>query len=553
MADAPTNPAVQPSSRSCATLWASQPRGRKAARDRASCSASPAIVACVDAAPPHRWLGSRRRRPLARRRQELIVALAEPRRAGRLTTGKVEVAERQGRRGARDRRERRACRTPASASSCSTTEPRPSSFVEQVNYRRALQGELARTHHGARAGRERPRPPRDRQALALQGSGRAGRRRRSRCTSTPARRSRRIRCAACASSSRRASRASRPSGRRSSTTTATCSTPPMPSAADRKRARSSAPSPRRVRSMLERVVGAGKVVGRHHRRDRRSRRSARPRSCSTTSTGAAQRGAHVEGADAARAASAASPARAATCPARPPRRRPARGAARAPAAPAGDQELRGQPHRAADRQARRRSSRSCTSRSSSTTRPAPTASRSRAPTRSSAELAALAREAAGIDDARGDKIEVRSIPFVARRRRRRRAAAAAAPAAALPLPSADRDRRRRALLARDRRGGRAARCAARRTPQALDDRRPLALPAPVGELERVLDARPTTARARLAGGTAPAPAARPQSLRDRVLEAVRADVDRAAGVLTAWLVEAPAQPRQAHPKGAIAR
>jgi len=30
--------------------------------------------------------------------------------------------------------------------------------------------------------------------------------------------------------------------------------------------------------------------------------------------------------------------------------------------------------------------------------------------------------------------------------------------------------------------------------------------------------------------------------RDRVLDAVRSDIDRAAGVLTAWLAEVPAAP-----------
>jgi hypothetical protein len=74
----------------------------------------------------------------------------------------------------------------------------------------------------------------------------------------------------------------------------------------------------------------------------------------------------------------------------------------------------------------------------------------------------------------------------------------------------------------------------------------LALPAPVGELERVLEAR-VTARA----STAAEPAGEPANLlpgktvRDRVLDAVRADVDRTAGVLTAWLAEAarPADPK----------
>jgi flagellar M-ring protein FliF len=57
-----------------------------------------------------------------------------------------------------------------------------------------------------------------------------------------------------------------------------------------------------------------------------------------------------------------------------------------------------------------------------------------------AELTALARQSAGIDDARGDKIEVRSIPFASDADA---AAAAAVPPAisGLPLPLLDRHRR----------------------------------------------------------------------------------------------------------------
>ena len=159
------------------------------------------------------------------------------------------------------------------------------------------------------------------------------------------------------------------------------------------------------------------------------------------------------------------------------------------------------------------------------------------------ELTALARQAAGIDDARGDKIEVRSIPFVADPDA---AAAAAVPAAAaLPLvPIAIGGGALLlvilvvvVLILRKR--------ASRRkqlTPQTL------ALPAPIGELERVLDARPTHGNSPgLAGGTGVHDNLLPgQTLRDRVLDAVRGDVDRTAGVLTAWLSEAP----RVAPKGA---
>ncbi len=149
-----------------------------------------------------------------------------------------------------------------------------------------------------------------------------------------------------------------------------------------------------------------------------------------------------------------------------------------------------------------------------------------------AELIAVARQSAGIDDARGDKIEVRSIAFASDPD----AAVAAAmlpPGSRLPLPlpiligigaGALVLAAVIALLIRRRR--------------RLNVPGPtLALPAPVSELERVLEARPSQG---LAAGD-PAAAALPpgRTVRDRVLDAVRGDVDRAAAVLTAWLAEPP--------------
>ena len=147
-----------------------------------------------------------------------------------------------------------------------------------------------------------------------------------------------------------------------------------------------------------------------------------------------------------------------------------------------------------------------------------------------AELTALARQAAGLDDARGDKIEVRAIPFAADPT----AIAAAAPTATskLPLPLP--------ILIGGGAGALALALAIIVVLKRRKKREPtptLALPAPVGELERVLEARPgegralneTDAQHMLPGRT----------VRDRVLEAVRADVDRTAGVLTAWLAEPP--------------
>lgn len=78
----------------------------------------------------------------------------------------------------------------------------------------------------------------------------------------------------------------------------------------------------------------------------------------------------------------------------------------------------------------------------------------------------------------------------------------------------------------------------------------LALPAPVGELERVLEAKATerTAAAIEAGGE-PSNLLPGNTVRDRVLDAVRADVERTAGVLTAWLAE-PAKAAEPARKGA---
>jgi flagellar M-ring protein FliF len=145
-----------------------------------------------------------------------------------------------------------------------------------------------------------------------------------------------------------------------------------------------------------------------------------------------------------------------------------------------------------------------------------------------AELTAVARQAAGIDDARGDKIEVHSIPFASDPDAI--ASAAAAPAAGgLPVT----------LLIGAGAGALVLLVVTvlllrrRRKP----DRGPtLALPAPVGELERVLEARPA-GRAATEAETEAANLLPGRSVRDRVLDAVRSDIDRTAGVLTAWLAE----------------
>jgi flagellar M-ring protein FliF len=153
------------------------------------------------------------------------------------------------------------------------------------------------------------------------------------------------------------------------------------------------------------------------------------------------------------------------------------------------------------------------------------------------ELSALARQAAGIDDARGDKIELRSFPFAVDPEAIAAEAAAKAPAPAdkLPLPLP--------ILIGAGAGlfvliGLVLFIVMRKKRPVLAPPPTLALPAPVGEFERVLEARPSLPRAQTEGGDDQALLpARP--VRERVLDAVRADVDRTAGVLTAWLAEPP--------------
>lgn len=154
-----------------------------------------------------------------------------------------------------------------------------------------------------------------------------------------------------------------------------------------------------------------------------------------------------------------------------------------------------------------------------------------------AELSALARQAAGIDDARGDKIELRSFPFAADPE------AIAAAEAAKATPAIDKLPLPLPILIGAGAGlfvliGLVLFFVMRKKKEKPAPPPTLALPAPVGELERVLEARPSLPRAQTETGDDQALLpARP--VRERVLDAVRADVDRTAGVLTAWLAEPP--------------
>ncbi|MFN0251421.1 MAG: flagellar basal-body MS-ring/collar protein FliF [Kofleriaceae bacterium] len=164
-----------------------------------------------------------------------------------------------------------------------------------------------------------------------------------------------------------------------------------------------------------------------------------------------------------------------------------------------------------------------------------------------AELTALARQAAGIDDARGDKIDLRSIPFVPDEATAPEVVAAEKPAESLlpvPMPVALGAGAGLlvlialvVLMLKKRKSSKEKKAAAAKNMT-------LALPAPVSELERALDAKTpeeseAEAIARALPGIKEPPQLPGQTTRDRVLVAVKGDVDRAAEVLTSWLSEPP--------------
>lgn len=158
-----------------------------------------------------------------------------------------------------------------------------------------------------------------------------------------------------------------------------------------------------------------------------------------------------------------------------------------------------------------------------------------------AELTALARQAAGIDDARGDKIELRSIAFAPDAE-----ANLDAPVEAKKLPLIP--------IAIGAGAGvllmfvLAMLLKKKKSKQQTKRSLQLALPAPVAELERVLEARPHD-RVELDSPDHTPKLPPGQAVRDRVLEAVRGDVERTAEVFTAWLSELPAT-TPANAKGA---
>jgi len=141
------------------------------------------------------------------------------------------------------------------------------------------------------------------------------------------------------------------------------------------------------------------------------------------------------------------------------------------------------------------------------------------------ELRAIARRAAGIDDTRGDQIELRAIPFAADPELDP-ITPVVAPAGLPIIPVAI---------------GAGGMLVAfillmvvfrRRKRGDTGSQNLLALPVPIGELERALAQRALPNGQ--VGSLQPALPAGP-TVRDRVLETVRGDVERTAGVLSGWL------------------
>ncbi len=157
-----------------------------------------------------------------------------------------------------------------------------------------------------------------------------------------------------------------------------------------------------------------------------------------------------------------------------------------------------------------------------------------------AQLLALARSAAGVDDARGDTVEIQAASFAPEEDP---ITEPEAPKSALPFPLPVMVGAGAgalvllvviALVLRMLLKKKSKSTAMVKSPQ-------IAFPTPVAELERVLDARPPSNELPIERDL---PALNPgKSVQERVMDAVRGDVERAAGVLTAWLNEAP-------PKGA---
>jgi len=153
-------------------------------------------------------------------------------------------------------------------------------------------------------------------------------------------------------------------------------------------------------------------------------------------------------------------------------------------------------------------------------------------------MVALARTTAGIDDARGDTLELKSVAFAPTDA----PAVLDAPKSLLPVPMP---------VAIGGGAGvlvalavvilllkRKSKKKANKTQALVLKGGKLPVPMPVTELERVLDADGGDPDA--LGPPIEKPALNPgKTAQERVMDVVRTDVERAAGVLTAWLAEVP--------------
>jgi flagellar M-ring protein FliF len=146
-------------------------------------------------------------------------------------------------------------------------------------------------------------------------------------------------------------------------------------------------------------------------------------------------------------------------------------------------------------------------------------------------LSALAREAAGLDAERGDKLEVRNVPFIVPADDGVAAAEAAPPVPIWQQPT---------MLAAAGGGlllviGAMFLFLRRRNRGAASTS--LFLPAPVGQLEAALAAGELTGRPAEAQRLALAE----RAIHERVVDVVRSEPARAARVLSSWLAEEPAR------------
>jgi flagellar M-ring protein FliF len=156
-----------------------------------------------------------------------------------------------------------------------------------------------------------------------------------------------------------------------------------------------------------------------------------------------------------------------------------------------------------------------------------------------AQLAAIAREAAGLDEARGDRLEMRSVPF-ARAAGGSAAAPVAAPATAAGMSPALVAIGAGSLLALILIAALRLTWPGRRRAQ-LATGELVALPASIEEVERALSAPPVGAAAAGLPAAMRAALALPsdgEGVHQRIQDLARREPQRAARVLSSWLAQA---------------